>query len=54
MINLTVPLERGCGMREKGGLYACCGTSPFGKPVEEFLIDPPLPFIRRAFKGTHR
>lgn len=37
-------LIRGCGKRVKGGLYACCGTSPFGEPIENFLIDPPQPY----------
>lgn len=30
---------RGCGRRVAGGVYAVCGTSPFGMPVEHFLID---------------
>ncbi len=33
---------RGCGTRTAGGIYAECGTSPFGQPVEFFLIDPPV------------
>lgn len=38
------PVERGCGEREPGGVYAECGLSPSGgRPLEEFLIDPPLP-----------
>ena len=36
----TVPL-RGCGKRKPGGVYLCTGQSIFGRPVEEFLIDPP-------------
>lgn len=35
--------ERGCGTRKPGGLYMCCGMSPYGKPVEHFLIDPAVP-----------
>jgi hypothetical protein len=37
------PVERGCGEREPGGVYAECGLSPWGRPLEDFLIDPPLP-----------
>jgi hypothetical protein len=34
---------RGCGEREEGGVYAECGPSPHGSPLEHFLFDPPLP-----------
>ncbi|MCM8786373.1 MAG: hypothetical protein NC899_09130 [Candidatus Omnitrophica bacterium] len=34
-------IKRGCGKRVVGGLYICCGLSPFGKPIEYFIIDPP-------------
>jgi hypothetical protein len=37
------PVERGCGDREPGGVYAECGLSSHGYPLEDFLIDPPLP-----------
>ncbi len=37
------PVPRGCGDREPGGVYAESGLSPRGRPLEEFLIDPPLP-----------
>ena len=37
------PVPRGCGEREPGGVYAECGLSPRGRPLEEFLFDPPLP-----------
>jgi hypothetical protein len=37
------PVERGCGDREPGGVYAECGLSSYGYPLEDFLIDPPLP-----------
>jgi hypothetical protein len=37
------PVPRGCGEREPGGVYAECGLSSRGRPLEEFLIDPPLP-----------
>jgi hypothetical protein len=34
------PGKRGCGTRVAGGVYAECGTSPFGEPVEYFLVEP--------------
>ncbi len=38
------PVERGCGVRVEDGVYSECGLSPFGKPIEEFLIEGvPLP-----------
>jgi len=36
------PVERGCGDREPGGVYAESGLSPYGRPLEEFLLDPPI------------
>ena len=39
----AIPVERGCGEREPGGVYAECGLSPYGSPLEHFLIDPPMP-----------
>ena len=36
-------VPRGCGERVPGGVYAECGLSRGGRPLEEFLIDPPLP-----------
>lgn len=35
--------ERGCGVRQPDSLYFECGLSPFGMPIEYFLIDPPIP-----------
>lgn len=43
--------ERGCGSRVEGGLYAICPCSPFGKPVEYFLIDPAIPWGHRQLRG---
>jgi intein/homing endonuclease len=35
---------RGCGKRRTpGGLYAECGLSGHGSPLEAFLVDPPIP-----------
>jgi len=39
----AIPEPRGCGEREEGGVYAECGFSPYGSPLEHFLFDPPLP-----------
>jgi hypothetical protein len=39
----AVAVERGCGEREPGGVYVECGLSPYGSPLERFLIDPPQP-----------
>jgi hypothetical protein len=39
----AIPVPRGCGEREPGGVYIECGLSPYGRPLEDFLIDPPLP-----------
>ena len=39
----ALPVERGCGRRVRGGLYWECGLGPHGTPVEEFLLDPPVP-----------
>lgn len=36
-------VERGCGEREPGGVYAESGLSNHGLPLEAFLMDPPLP-----------
>ncbi len=38
----ATPVERGCGTRVAGGIYAECGLSPVGRPVEDFLICPPI------------
>lgn len=43
LIPLAIPDERGCGFREEDGVYAECGLSPFGSPVESFVLDPPIP-----------
>ncbi len=40
-------MRRGCGTRKPGGVYICCGLSPFGVPLDHFIIDPPL-----AHEGT--
>ncbi len=42
---------RGCGKRVEGGLYACVGQSPYGKPVEDFLFDPPKEWLNGPFRA---
>jgi hypothetical protein len=32
-------------------VYACCGTSPHGQPVEAFVIDPAMPFDVKPFRS---
>ena len=34
------PPERGCGRRQKGGVYLEVGLSDHGYPIEHFLLDP--------------
>ena len=42
MITGAVPgVRRGCGVRKEGQLYAECGLSKYGRPVEDFLMCPP-------------
>lgn len=50
----AVPVKRGCGERVEGGCYAECGLSPFGRPLEEFLIDPPIRADVKALGITQR
>src|SRR5436309_822237 len=47
MPDITTPLttsggRRGCGYRQPGGAYFAVPLGPGGRPVEEFLIDPPI------------
>lgn len=45
---MAVPgVTRGCGKRKTGGVYlesGLAGSSMNGKPLEWFLVDPPVPF----------
>jgi len=43
MTSFAIPVQRGCGSRQKGGVYFETAHGPGGKPVEFFLIDSPLP-----------
>lgn len=42
---------RGCGSRKKGGVYLCTKLSPFGSPLEDFLVDPVQPFAGEPFRA---
>ena len=42
---------RGCGRRKPGGLYVCSGLSTFGRPLNEFVVDPALPFEGEPFRA---
>jgi hypothetical protein len=35
--------DRGCGKRKPGGCYLVTPLSPYGSPLEEFLVDPVHP-----------
>lgn len=39
----TMGVKRGCGVRAAGGIYLETGMSDHGRPVEDFLICPPIP-----------
>ena len=39
---ITSGQRRGCGYRQPGGAYFAVPLAPGGRPVEEFLIDPPV------------
>lgn len=46
--------RRGCGLRIEGGIYAETLLSPYGQPVEDFLIDPPARIDVSALGLTSR
>jgi len=43
-------MNRGCGKRKPGGVYICTKLSPYGVPLEEFIIDPPRPYEGEKFR----
>lgn len=53
-MNTTInpPGGRGCGSRSEGMPYVCCGLSPFGKPVEFFVVDSAIPWPGKFQRGT--
>lgn len=43
MSHAITNVRRACGdARQEGAVYMECTMSPFGKPIEAFLIDPPM------------
>ena len=42
---------RACGERKKGGLYLVVPTSAHGRPLEDFLIDPPIEYAGKPFRA---
>jgi hypothetical protein len=44
-------IVRGCGMRKPGGLYVCSGLSPYGAPLQSFIIDPAIPYNGEPFRA---
>lgn len=43
-------IERGCGRRQKGGVYLSTPVSDRGVPLESFLLCPPRPVDRAALR----
>lgn len=41
-------VERGCGVRRRGGVYLECGLAPDGQPLEHFLVCPVQPINHSA------
>lgn len=37
-----IAVDRGCGRRVSNGVYWETGLSPYGRPLEDFLLDPPI------------
>lgn len=35
-------MARGCGVRKVGGIYFEVGLSPYGQPLENFIVCPPI------------
>lgn len=42
MTSAQTPVIRGCGTRLAGAAYLEVASSPFGQPIEYFLVDPPV------------
>lgn len=41
--------ERECGFRKEGGVYAEVPSSPYGRPIEDFLKCNPIPIDREEY-----
>jgi hypothetical protein len=39
---VTSGVRRGCGYRQPGGAYLAVPLGPGGRPIEDFLVDPPV------------
>jgi hypothetical protein len=50
----TIPTRRACGKRVAAGVYAETRLSPFGQPVESYLLCPPKPIDIVAWGLTPR
>ena len=41
LIPTTNPINgRCCGKRQERSVYVCCGANPWGRPIEEHIVDP--------------
>lgn len=43
--------NRGCGSRKAGGVYLCTKLGNGGIPIEDFLVDPVVPFAGEPFRA---
>ncbi|HEV2120590.1 MAG TPA: hypothetical protein VGS11_10890 [Candidatus Bathyarchaeia archaeon] len=44
-------MTRGCGDRQDQALYATVPSSPFGKPIDYFLVDPTIRFDAKNLRA---
>jgi len=51
-VDPTQPKKRACGTRKKGGYYLEVPASIGGRPVEDFVLDPLLPWEQGPFRGV--
>ncbi len=41
LIPTTNPINgRCCGTRQEASVYVCCGANPWGRPIEDYILDP--------------
>lgn len=53
MFTTTEPPDgRGCGERDGGVPYACCGFSEDGTPIEFYVVDPAIPWPGEFQRGV--
>lgn len=48
---INADITRGCGVRAQHALYACIPTGDTPIPIEDFILDPPLPWASGHFRG---